>query len=44
MLKYVNGVVELMNYTELINIFNYRNDYGANMWTFDKITFHRKLT
>ena len=26
-----------------MNIFNYRNEYGANMWNFEKITDHRKL-
>ena len=32
-----------MNYTDLINIFNSRNEYGAKMWDFENITAHRKL-
>ena len=30
-----------MNYTDSINILNYRNKDVAKMWTFDKIFGHR---
>ena len=32
-----------MNYTDLVNIFKSRNEYGSKMWNFDKITGHRKI-
>ena len=43
-MEYANGGEELMNSTEPINTFKYRNKDGAKMWTFDKTTIHRKLT
>ena len=33
-----------MNYTDLINIFNSRNEDGANMWNFENIVGQRKVT
>ena len=44
MFKYVNGGESLMNYTDIVNIFNSRNEDGANMGTLDNITSHRKLS
>ena len=44
MVKYIKISEELMNYTNLIKIFNSRNHDGAKMWKFDNNTSHRKLT
>ena len=41
--EYVNWGEELMNNTEFIRIFRSRNDDGSKMWTFYKITGHKKL-
>ena len=43
MMGVFNGSEELKNNTDLINIFNSRNKYGTNMWTFGKIIRHRKI-
>ena len=43
MVEYFNGGEELMNYTDLVNIFKSRNEYGSKMWTFDNINAHMKL-
>ena len=43
MVEYVSGGEDPISYTDLINIFNYINYYGAKIWTFDKITSHRKF-
>ena len=43
MVEYFNGGEELMNYTDLVNIFKSRNECGSKMWNFDKITGHRKI-
>ena len=39
----MHGDKELMNYTDLINIFNYSNQGGYNMWEFDIIAYRRKF-
>ena len=31
-----------MTYNDLINAFNARDEEGADLWTYDKITDHRK--
>ena len=43
MVKYVNGGEKLMNYTDLINIFNSINEDGAKMLNFEDIAGHKKL-
>ena len=43
MVEYVYGGEEPMSYTDLINIFTYRNEDGSKMWTFYNTTGHRKL-
>ena len=43
MVKYVHGDEELINYTDLVNIFNSKHYDGAKMWNFYKITGHRNL-
>ena len=40
----MNGDKELMNYTDLINIFNCIHSGGYNMSKFDNIAYHRKFT
>ena len=36
--EFLNGGEELMNYNDLINIYNARDEEGAALWSFDKIT------
>ena len=42
-MKYVHVDEELINYTDLVNIFNSKHYDGAKMWNFYKITGHRNL-
>ena len=43
MVEYVNGGKELINCTDLINIFNSINGDVAKMWTFYKVNGHKKI-
>ena len=47
LVEFVNGGEELMNYADLINIFNKANDEDDDdddkLWTYDKILDHRKV-
>ena len=42
LVEFVNGGEELMNYNDLINIYNAKDDDAEKLWAYDKILDHRK--
>ena len=43
LIEFVNGGEDLMNYNDLINIFNAHDQDGEKLWTYDKILDHRRV-
>ena len=42
LVDFVNGGEALMTYNDLISAYNTKDEEGVNLWTYDKITDHRK--